>query len=545
MKKTLLIVMIILMSIHLYSEQTNGVFYNTPQAYDGYTLFAPSASDTTYLINNCGEKVHSWVTTTYPGNTVYLLDNGILLRTGRAFNTTFTAGGNGGLIQMLDWDSKLIWEYKISDTNKCQHHDIEPLPNGNILALVWVTHNQEDAEKVGRETSTSKLWSERVMEIKPDLINGGGEVVWEWDTWDHLVQDYSEDLPNYGDVTNPRKINFNYTTKGFNNRDWLHINSIDYNPRLDQIMLSNHNFGEIIVFDHSTTTAEAKTDKGGKSGHGGDLLYRWGNPQSYGQGTKEDIQLFSQHDPHWIPDSLPDGGKILIFNNGIGNVLDSEYSAIYMVDPDMDENDNYILKDGKFGPSDPFWTYTDEPKTNLFSRNFSGAQRLPNGNTLICEGPIGRFTEINANKEKVWLYKNPVGIEGKINAQGGINSGNLVFRAEKLSKNHPAFIGRDMTPSGYIETGSEFTCDLYDNQTSVTTEDNLDLVVNQFSDRVVLVSKEIINQVEIYNSIGSKIYDTKSALQTNTISTNNLGTGVYFLKIYLNNLIAYRKIMIN
>ena len=544
MKRIVLIFLVLILSSPLYSEQTIGLFYNTPQSYDGYTLIGPSTNDTTYLIDNCGEKVHTWVTNTIPGNTVYLLDNGILLRTGMAKNEKFKGGGSGGIIQMLDWDSKLIWEYTLSDSTQCHHHDIEPLPNGNILILAWSLHTKEEALQAGRTISPVEFWSEKVVEVKPDLVNGGGEVVWEWGTWDHLVQDVSDQLDNYGDVSNPRKINFNYSTKGFSNVDWLHFNSVDYNPKLDQIMLSNHNFGEILIIDHSTTTAEAKTDKGGKSGYGGGLLYRWGNPMSYGQGTKEDIKLFVQHDAHWIPDSLSDGGKILVFNNNIGSLEGLNYSEVVMIEPEVDEKGNYILNEGKFGPSEAYWNYRGTPDTSFYSRNYSSSQRLPNGNTLICEGAVGRLTEINPIKEKVWQYVVPTGMDGILLHQGEIPLSNNVFRAERFSKRHPAFIGRDLEQKGYIELGSEFTCDLYVPST-VKFEDNLNIVVNQYSDRVVLESKEIINQVEIFNSIGAKIYDTKTAIQTNTISTNNLGTGVYFIKIYLNNQIAYRKIMIN
>ncbi|MER3329568.1 MAG: aryl-sulfate sulfotransferase, partial [Candidatus Kapaibacterium sp.] len=460
MNKIIISILILSMNTYLYSEQTIGLFYNTPQSYDGYTIFAPTSSDTTYLIDNCGEKVHTWVAKTNPGNTVYLLDNGVLLKTGKSYNTKFNVGGNGGLVQMLDWDSNLIWEYYISDSTMCQHHDIEPLPNGNILALVWVTHTKEEAIQAGRVDSPNELWSEKIIEIKPDLVNGGGEIVWEWDTWDHYVQDVSAELDNYGDITNPRKININYSTRGFENRDWLHFNSIDYNSRLDQIMLSNHNFGEIIIIDHSTTSEEARTDKGGKSNHGGDLLYRWGNPMSYGQGTEEDIRLFVQHDPHWIPDTLNDGGKIMVFNNQIGQLEELEYSAVHIIDPLIDENDSYILSDGKFGPDEIYWTYMDKPKTDFFSKNMSGSQRLPNGNTLICEGWIGRFTEISPNQEKVWQYVNPSGFNGLLLNQGETSNSNQVFRVERISKDHPALVVRELTAKGYIENGSDFTCEL-------------------------------------------------------------------------------------
>ena len=63
---------------------------------------------------------------------------------------------------------------------------------------------------------------------------------------------------------------------------------------LDQIVLSNHNLSEIWIIDHSTTTLEAASHSGGNSGKGGDLLYRWGNPQAYDQGTGADQLLNHQ-----------------------------------------------------------------------------------------------------------------------------------------------------------------------------------------------------------------------------------------------------------
>jgi len=543
MKKVILSILILLISSHLYSQQTVGLFYNTPQSYDGYTLFAPAASDTTYLIDNCGERVHHWVTNTTPGNTVYLLENGTLLRTGKAFNPKFNAGGNGGLIQMLDWESNLIWEYNISDSTQCQHHDIEPLPNGNVLILLWSTHTQEEAEQAGRELSPSELWSEKVIEVKPDFVNGSGEIVWEWDTWDHYVQNYSEALDNFGDVTNPRKINLNYSTRGFNNKDWLHFNSIDYNPRLDQIMLSNHNFGEVFIIDHSTTTEEAKTGKGGKAGFGGDILYRWGNPLAYGQGTEDDIRLVTQHDPHWIPDSLPDGGKVMIFNNIAGDGS-KDYSEIIIIDPPIDSEGTYIIKNGYFGPDDIYWNYIANPDTTFYSKNLSGSQRLPNGNTLLCEGWIGRFTEINPNKEKVWQYVSPSGFNGLLLNQGETSNSNQVFRVERISKNHPALAGKELIPMGYLESGSDFTCELYDNQTSVDFDDIKDLFINQSNDRIEIESKEIIRNIEIFNSIGVRILSVDSNTNIKSINTSNLGTGIYFLKINLFNKTVFSKVIL-
>ena len=90
--------------------------------------------------------------------------------------------------------------------------------------------------------------------------------------------------------------------------DWLHINSVAYNPDLDQIMLSVFEFSEIWIIDHGTTTAEAAGHEGGKYGKGGDLLYRWGNPRAYRAGTVKDQKLFGQHNAHWIPRGFPARG---------------------------------------------------------------------------------------------------------------------------------------------------------------------------------------------------------------------------------------------
>jgi hypothetical protein len=95
-------------------------------------------------------------------------------------------------------------------------------------------------------------------------------------------------VENYGVVVDhPELVDLNFSSGGPpGGADWNHINSIDYNETLDQILLSVHNFSEIWVIDHSTTAAEA-------AGHsGGDLLYRWGNPQTYDAGTAAESVMF-------------------------------------------------------------------------------------------------------------------------------------------------------------------------------------------------------------------------------------------------------------
>ena len=91
------------MAFHLTLQaqtQTVGLFLNdTSLAYKGYTLFAPKQNRMTYLINNEGKMVHEWTASKYPpGQSVYLLENGNLLRTCMVHAQISTGGGEGGRI---------------------------------------------------------------------------------------------------------------------------------------------------------------------------------------------------------------------------------------------------------------------------------------------------------------------------------------------------------------------------------------------------------------------------------------------------------------
>jgi hypothetical protein len=244
------------------------------------------------------------------------------------------------------------------------------------------------------------------------------------DSWDHLVQDYDPGKPNYGVVSDhPELIDLNYTNQG--NADWQHINAIDYNPQLDQILLTAHNFSEIWIIDRSTTTAEAAGHTGGNSGRGGDLLYRWGNPRTYGAGTRDEKQLFVPHDAEWIEAGYPGEGNLLIFSNG-GGRPDGSYSSIEEITPPLEEDGNYTYVTGTaFGPVEVAWRYTAETPTDFYAMNISGQQRLANGNTLICDGLGAYFFEITAGGETVWDYQ----------------SSGAVFRVERYTADYPGFDG--------------------------------------------------------------------------------------------------------
>lgn len=373
--------------------------------FPGYNLFSSLKSTIVYLMDNDGKYVHSWEAGDRPGLSMYLLENGKLLHTSSAENDIFDAGGAGGLIQIIDWDGNIEWSYEYNTQNHLHHHDVEMLPNGNILMIAWEYKTRSEAVEAGRNPSLirdGELWPDSIIEVKP-LENGGGEIVWEWYIFDHLIQDYDNTKDNYGVVgDHPELIDINFL--GNSGADWTHINSIDYNEELDQIVLSVHGFSEIWIIDHSTTTKEASGHSGGNSGRGGDLLYRWGNPQAYDAGTSSDQKLFVQHDAEWIEKGSPGYGNIIIFNNG-GGRPQGDYSSVDEIVPPINVDGSYSLSQGSsYGPESAVWSYTAQNPTDFYAKNISGQKRLPNGNTLICDGPKAHFFEVNVLGEIVWEH---------------------------------------------------------------------------------------------------------------------------------------------
>ena len=436
--------------------QTVGLFLNTPKAFTGYTLFPPKHNMMTYLINNDGQVVHQWKSDYEPGQTAYLLPNGHLLRAGMLRVQGGTGGGEGGRIEEFDWDGNLVWAFDHATRNYQLHHDIKPLPNGHVIALMVERKSREEAIAAGFDPGQMRddyLVPDAVVEIEPILPNGG-RIVWEWHVWDHLIQDRDRTKANYGDVAaHPELIDTacnGRATPAF----WNHMNSLDYNAKLDQIALSVRGCNEIWVIDHSTTTKEAAGHTGGKQGKGGDLIYRWGNPAAYQRGTTADRQLIQQHDGEWIPDGYPGAGHLMIFNNG----YERGWSSIEEIVPPLDASGHYTLAPGKaYGPEKPVWHYEAKNRTDFFSSEISGAHRLPNGNTLICAGVIGHQFEITPTGETVWQYVNPM-VRGGILAQGELpgkdmrgHLWNAVFKVHRYAPDYSGLAGRDLTPKGVIE----------------------------------------------------------------------------------------------
>ena len=500
----------------------------------GYVLFSPIGIDTTYLINKCGQKVHTWKTQYTPGLSVYLKDNGHLLKAGTYTDTVFGfAGGRGGMIEEYDWDGNLVWSYKIFNDSLCQHHDIRPMPNGNILVLAWHSISKNKAMAYGRSINNfnvnqSDLWSERIIELKP-IGKDSAEVVWQWDLLDHTIQDIDSNLIHYGQIDmHPERMDINYALN-LQTNDWIHANSLDYNAKLDQIVISAHNISEIWIIDHSTTTAEAASHAGGTYNKGGDLLYRWGNPQAYRKGSNSDRKLFRQHNARWIPGGMRDSGSIMLFNNGWNR--DTAYSSVDIIRTPVLSNGTYVYN-APYGPTNASWIYTDSIKTKFYSQIISGAEMLPNGNVLICSGVQGRFFEVTANKKLVWQYRNPVNAT-TIQSDGQVAGNNSVFRCSFYSSNHPAFKNRNLSSFGTVERNSYAYSCIYESTPPVVSAfspKTNDVSITQNAVLKVKFSEAVLKRNNSVNIYSNNVFLESISISSDLIKVKNDSMFISHLK---------------
>lgn len=455
-----------------------GLINKTVEATPGYVLFCPLLSATTYLVNLDGEVVHTWESQYGPSGFSYLKENGNLLRGGRDPQApVFAGGGQGGRLQEITWEGELVWDYQFASEQHLSHHDATHMPNGNILALAWEAKTPEEARKAGLKpalTPKAGVWPDIIVELQPEGKNNA-KIIWEWHSWDHLIQDFDQSQNNFGVVTeHPELIDLNKkhplpppttqeaidklkasnqasTNSSIENEgsDIFHTNAIAYNADLDQIVVSMPGLDEILIIDHSTTIQEASTHKGGRWGNGGDFLYRWGNPKNYNRGDTTNHMLGGQHDVKWIPKGYPGEGNIMVFDNSVPN-QPKPYSAVLEITTPHSEK-SYSLEAGKpFGPGEAIWKYLANDTTSFFSPFISGAHRMANGNTFITEGVKGRYFEVTLAGKVVWEYWTPyAGFSRMPDGTFPQPVGPLIyatFRATHIMADHPSVKGKTLEP---------------------------------------------------------------------------------------------------
>jgi len=317
--------------------------YDPERCQNGYTIFGFPYEPVTLLVDMNGNITNKWDVRAIRAR---LLENGNLLAVERK-------GGEKNTVKELDWEGRLVWEY--GPSTGAAHHDVVRLGNGNTLVLCKEPVPEEYRKRVKDPVrrSVPRILGDLILEVTPDK-----ETVWEWHSYEH--------------------IDINRCCKVCNPGDWTHTNTVQALPenrhydagdvrfRPGNMLLSPRNLSFIFIVDRETKEIV------------------WEYVGKYAGG------LAGQHEPHMIEKGLPGEGNIIIFDNGappMRAIAHTGKSYILEIDP---------VTQGLV------WKYENGEK--FYSAFRSNVQRLPNGNTLICESEGPRVFEVTHEGEIVWEY---------------------------------------------------------------------------------------------------------------------------------------------
>jgi hypothetical protein len=484
------------------------------QNFDGYALYNLQNNNTSYLVDKDGNIAHSWSCAVACNYAVLLMESGNIMRGGVYSSNQLNGAAEGGLVQEIDPDGNIVWSFTYSNAEHCSHHDITLLPNGNVLLTAWEVKSVAECTQAGVNGPTTDQWPTHIVEVTQN--GNDGEIVWEWHIWDHMIQDFDASKDNYGVVaSHPELMDINLlsvTAGGGGGQgppaggDWFHVNGLDYNPNLDQIVFSSRFTSEIYIIDHSTTTGEAASHTGGNSGMGGDFIYRWGNPANYGAAESQTI-AGAVHDPRWIDDGRPNAGYIEFFNNEGGAGGSSVVDAI---NPPVNGY-NYTMAGISYGPANYDWRHT----CLVSSTGQSAHNRMSNGNTFV--NVSGEYMyEVDDQDNIVWQY----------------NAGpTKAFRYECDFPGVSALLGEDPCELG--SSGENSLIEENDNSISVYPNPSKGYFV---IDGLPTTDSDI--EIKVFDIQGNLILNLKNE---NIISLEGQPEGLYFVSVMVDNEAAFTK----
>lgn len=347
--------------------------YTLITPYNRFTQIGPDWQGKIYLLDLLGNPVHTWTTKHQALYAKFEPDGKLIVLLEKpSYIQGIPGGGNTGIIEELDWNSNITWEY----SNDLLHHDVTLLENGNIVAPIWEKTPPEIAQKIQGGVAGTEMggtiYSDAIVEI-----NRKGDIVWTWHSYDHL--DPNIDL--LGPLM-PRNA-WTYT----NGIQYLEKNPID---GTEGYLISMRQTSYIMII--------RKSD--------GQII--WRSPKD---------MLNTQHDP-----TLLKNGNILVYDNGLDRVPNPfpiYGSRVVEIDPKL----NKIVWQFDGGES-------AVDKVSIFSPIVGGAQRLDNGNTLITDGPKGHIFEVTPEKQVVWDLINPYQTK-----MTGKFPNNFVFKSRRYAQN--------------------------------------------------------------------------------------------------------------
>ncbi len=339
---------------------------------------------------------------------------------------TLFAPVRGTHANLLDAEGRIVWRWHHPEG--IQHAKLAA--NGNLLIQTQPPEDAEGTERIGGSSgalveldwNSTVVWEWREPFQHHDYqrLANGNHLVLLWrrlpsEVHQRVPGGYQADddpVPMWGDVVQEiapdgalvrewrswehLSVELDVRCPLESRKEWTHANSIDVMP--DGRWLLSFRLTSVVALVDPTS---------------GDIVWRWG----------------PGHLSHQHAATALDDGSVLIFDNGCHRRGLPSFSRVVEIDPDTDE---------------VAWSYHADVVLSFFSFMVSGADRLPNGNTLITEGASGRLFEVTRDHEVVWEYVSPFTL---MDPRFGPTP--AVFRAHRYPAE--AFPGRDLAPGRFAE----------------------------------------------------------------------------------------------
>jgi Arylsulfotransferase (ASST) len=398
---------------------TGTTIYDPDKSWNGYTVLSPLATPAVLVIDMNGNVVKRWDDfNNSAGGPARVLPGGFVMA---ASGARPPHQESLELIQR-DFAGAILWRFSRNEQITMrdgstiwaarQHHDWQRddfpagyyspesspgIKGGNTLIL---THTDRKQPKV----ADVMLGDDRLIEV-----SSNGDILWEWVASDHI-----DELGFAPDARAVIKAAAAFN-KARGSYDWLHVNSATYvgpNRWFDQGDTRFAPNNVIISSREASLLAIVARD--------GKIVWRLGPDFSASKELRAIRQIIGQHHAHLIPKGLPGAGNVLVFDNG-GS---SGYGFANPIAPDG--RGAFARATSRVLEINPVtlelvWSYANP---RFFSTNISGAQRLPNGNTLITAGAGGRMFEVTREGAIVWEYMYPLFSDA--------NPSNAVYRAYRV-----------------------------------------------------------------------------------------------------------------
>ena len=385
----------------------SGLIQKDKRSFNGYTVAVPNGGDYIYLVGPEGNIVHSWGVPWYKPGYAYLTPQGTCLSRGRLMEEADSGWGfvpdKSDILVEFDWDGNVIWQWDGADL----HHGFARLPNGNTLVIIWTELPDGFHQRVHGGMEHSEI--DEILKYDPNfwdfLLEGmgvGGRPKLDGHYGDSIVEVSPEgEIVKQWNTYDHLSPEDEPTCPLCPSAEWTHANSLELCAD-GTVLVSFREISKVIRIDWET----------------GEVLWNYGRPV-----------INHQHDPNETPE-----GKVLIFDNGAHHPIQGRSSVV-----EVDPKTGMVL-----------WRYSGDPVFSFRCLHIGGAQRLPNGNTMICEGECARLIEVTPDKEICWEWISPFvhDFKGKPNQQ--------IFKARTYAAKSPELEGRDLSGAKYAELNKQY-----------------------------------------------------------------------------------------